>query len=117
MNIIENSGKSSEMIKGITFNMKKQQRESESIREGMDELLSSTNQIHNLAETEQKGNQELLESLSRLNEFFTQVSAMVNTQMKSEKTITESIHTIKDVMHENKQYIQILNETASVVQQ
>ena len=116
MTIIEKSGKSSEMIDVITDNMKRQQSESESIREGMEELLAGTNQIHNLAETEQKENQEILGTLSKLHEFFTQVSGMVNAQMKNEKTITESIHTINDVMNENKQYIQILNETTNAIQ-
>ena len=83
----------------------------------MKDLLSGTNQIHDLAETEQTENREILETLSKLHDFFTKVSGMVNAQMKSEKTITESIHTIKDIMQENKQYIQKLNETTNAVQQ
>ena len=116
MTIIEKSGKSSEMIDVITDNMKKQQGESETIRGGMEELLSGTNQIHELAETEQNENQEILGALSKLHDFFTQVSGMVNAQMKSEKTITESVHTIKDVMNENKQYIQMLNKATNAIQ-
>ena len=115
LTIIEKSGKSSDMIDIITDNMKKQQKESETIREGMEELLTGTNQIHSLAETEQKENQEILGTLSKLHDFFTQVSGMVNSQMKGEKAITESIHTIKDVMHENKKYIQSLNDTADSI--
>jgi len=113
--IIENSGKSSEMIDNITGSMKKQQSESDFIRTGMQELLSSTNQIQDMAETEQKENTEVIESLSQMHEFFTRVSGMVSTQMKNEKSITESIQTIKDVMHENTQYIQMLIEATNAI--
>jgi len=116
LTIIENSGKSSEMIDNITVNMKKQQGESQIIRTGMNELLTNTNQIQEMTETEQRENTEVIESLSMMHKFFTQVSQMVNAQMKNEKTITESIQSIKDIMLENKQNTQLLIETTNAIQ-
>ena len=108
LTIIENSGKSSEMINGITGSMKKQQSESEAIGTGMTSLLTSTSQIREMAETEQSENNQVIESLSQMHEIFRQVSEMVNNQVKSEKSITESIQAIEDVMNENKYNIQML---------
>ena len=108
LTIIENSGKSSEMIDDITGSMKKQQSESEAIGSGMTFLLNSSSQIREMAETEQSENNQVIESLSQMHEIFRQVSEMVNNQVKSEKSITESIQAIEDVMNENKHNIQML---------
>jgi methyl-accepting chemotaxis protein len=116
LTIIENSEKSSRMFDSITVNMKKQQGESHTIRTGMNELLTSTNQIQEMAEIEQKENTEVIEALSKMQEFFKQVSELVNTQVKNEKLITESIQTIKDVMIENKKNTQILIQTTNEIQ-
>ena len=116
LTIIDNSGKSSEMIDGITGSMKKQQRESETIRSGMTTLLTGTNQIQEMAETEQLENEAVVTSLSKMHQFFKQVSEMVNTQVKSEKSIAESIQIIEGVMNENKRNIQMLTEATNAIQ-
>jgi len=116
LTIIDNSGKSSEMIDGITGSMKKQQRESETIRSGMTALLTGTNQIQEMAETEQVENEEVITSLSKMHQFFKQVSEMVNTQVKSEKSIAESIRIIEGIMNENKRNIQMLTEVTNTIQ-
>jgi len=116
LTIIDNSGKSSEMIDGITGSMKKQQRESETIRSGMTTLLTGTNQIQEMAETEQLENEEVVASLSKMHQFFKQVSDMVNTQVKNEKSIAKSIRIIEDVMNENKRNIQMLTEATNAIQ-
>jgi len=116
LTIIENSGKSSEMIDGITESMKKQRRESETIRSGMTVLLTGTNQIQGMAETEQQANEGVVESLSKMHQFFKQVSDMVNAQVKNEKSIAESIKIIEDVMNENKRNIQMLTTATNAIQ-
>ncbi|MCL2193587.1 MAG: methyl-accepting chemotaxis protein [Treponema sp.] len=116
LTIIDNSGKSSEMIDGITGSMKKQQRESETIRSGMTTLLTGTNQIQEMAETEQLENEEVVASLSKMHQFFKQVSEMVNAQVKNEKSIAESIRIIEDVMNENKRNIQTLTKVTDAIQ-
>jgi len=116
LTIIENSGKSSEMIDGITGSMKKQRRESENIRSGMTALLTGTNQIQEMAETEQLENEGVIVSLSKMHQFFKQVSEMVNAQVKNEKSIAESIKIIEDVMNENKRNIQMLTEVTNAIQ-
>jgi len=116
LTIIDNSGKSSEMIDGITGSMKKQQMESETIRSGMTTLLTGTNQIQEMAETEQLENEAVVTSLSKMHQFFKQVSEMVNTQVKSEKSIAESIQIIEGVMNENKRNIQMLTEATNAIQ-
>jgi methyl-accepting chemotaxis protein len=115
LTIIENSGKSSQMIDAITDNMKRQQEESESIRSGMIKLLENTNQIHVLTETEQKENMEILDSLSKLREFFKQISEMVTKQAQSSKTITESVYSINSIMDDNKKNLELLRETTGKI--
>jgi len=116
LTIIENSGKSSEMIDGITGSMKKQQGASETIRSGMAALLTGTNQIQEMAETEQLENENVIASLSKMHQFFKQVSEMVNAQVKNEKSIAESIRIIEDVMNENKRNIQMLTKATDAIQ-
>ena len=115
LSIIEDSGRSSGMIDGITESMKRQQRESDAIRKGMAALLGGAGQIQEMAEAEQRGNRDVIESLSSVRRFFGSVSEMVNGQAENEKSITESIRAIQGVMGENKRNIQMLTEAARAI--
>ncbi|MBN1797778.1 MAG: hypothetical protein JW822_04320 [Spirochaetales bacterium] len=108
-NIINESKRSALKINHITDLIEQQKNQSINILQSVESLLNDTVEINKLCEEEQKDDEKIKTTLVDFRGSFETITGLLKEQEEKENELFVSINSIKDVMSENLNNVDILN--------